>query len=76
MSTAVCFELCQVNLAPEYQDDLVSIGIFFKKWANPHLFLIYFRLFQTQITIITGNKSEKLSIQYTVPGFELTTFGT
>ena len=28
---------------------------FFKKWANPGLFFIYFRLFQTQITIFTTN---------------------
>ena len=31
--------------------------------------------FRTQITKFTANKCEKMSIQYTVPGFELTTFG-
>ena len=30
--------------------------------------------FQTHITIFTTSKYEKMSIQYTVPGFELTTF--
>ena len=37
-----------------------------------HLFLS----FQTQIIIFTTNKCEKMSIQYTVLGFKLTTFGT
>ena len=35
----------------------------FLKWANPGLFFVYFRSFQT-------------NIQYTVPGFEPTTFVT
>ena len=55
----------------------------FKKWANPGLFVIYFRSFQTNITnflqkkqIFTTNICEKISIQYTVLGFEPTTFGT
>ena len=47
----------------------------FFKWANPGLFLVYFRPFQTNVTIFTTNKCEKISIQYTVPGFEPTTFG-
>ena len=49
---------------------------FFKKWANLGLFFVYFRSFQTNITIFTTNICEKMSIQYTVPGFEPTTFGT
>ena len=32
--------------------------------------------FQTQITIFTANMCEKMSIQYTVLGFELITFET
>ena len=49
----------------------------FYKWANPGLFFVYFRCFQTNIiTIFTTNISEKMSIQNTVPGFEPTTFGT
>ena len=32
--------------------------------------------FQTHITIFTTNKSEKMSIQYTVPRFKLMTYGT
>ena len=48
----------------------------FLKWAFPGLFLIYFRLLQTKIRNFTTIKYEKMSIQYTVLGFEPTTFGT
>ena len=45
---------------------------FFKKGASPGLFLVYFWSYQTNIiTIFTTNVCEKISIQYTVPGFEL-----
>ena len=47
----------------------------FFKWANPGLFFTYFRLFK-HITIFTTNKCEKMSVQYTVPGFEVMTFET
>ena len=47
----------------------------FFKWASPGLFYVYFRSFQTNIAIFTTNICEKMSIQYTVPGFEPTTFG-
>ena len=40
------------------------------KMANPGLFFVYFRSFQTNITIFTTNTCEKMSIQYTVPGIE------
>ena len=45
---------------------------FFEKWVIPCLFFVYFRLFkQTNITIFTTNKCEKMSIQYTTAlGFE------
>ena len=44
---------------------------FFKKGASPGLFLVYFWSYQTNIiTIFTTNVCEKISIQYTVPGFE------
>ena len=36
----------------------------------------FFSSFQAQITIFTANECEKMSIQYMVPGFKLTTFGT
>ena len=49
---------------------------FLKKWANPSLFFVYFRSFQTSITIFTTNICEKMSIQYMVLGFEPTTFRT
>ena len=49
--------------------------MFFKKWANPGLFSVYFWSFQTNIvTIFTTSKMWKMSIQYPVLGFELTTF--
>ena len=48
----------------------------FFKWANPGLFFNSFSSFQTHITNFTTNMYVKrFSIQYTVPGFELTTFG-
>ena len=48
---------------------------FFKKWANPASFLFIFGLFKQ--TIEFYNKYMwKMSIQYMVPGFEPTTFGT
>ena len=46
---------------------------FFLKWVNPGLFFILFSSFQAHITIVTTNNFEKMAIQYTVPGFELTT---
>ena len=52
-----------------------SYFFFLKKWANPGLFFVYFQSFQTNITIFTTNICEKMSIQYTVPGFEPMTFG-
>ena len=49
----------------------------FYKLANPASFIVYFRSFQANIiTIFTTNMCEKMSIQYIVPGFEPTTFGT
>ena len=39
---------------------LYTVSIVFFKWANPGLFFVYFRLFQTNIiTIFTANKCEK-----------------
>ena len=49
---------------------------FFKKWANPVLFFIYFRLFRTHYKFYNKYVCEKMSIHFTVPRFELTTFGT
>ena len=49
---------------------------FFKNGTTPASFLFFVKSFQTQITIFTKNKSEKMSLQYTLPGIELTTFGT
>ena len=49
---------------------------FFKKWANPGLFLFIFGLFKQTLQIFTTNICEKMSIQYMVTGFEPTIFGT
>ena len=44
--------------------------------AHPWPRFRLFSSFQTNITILTTNKCEKMSIQYAVLGFEPTTFGT
>ena len=50
-------------------------SFFFKKMGQPRPLIVYFRSFQAKIiTIFTT--CEKMSIQYTVLGFELTTFWT
>ena len=54
----------------------VQLNINCLKWAILGLFFHLFSSFQTHITIFTTNKCEKMSIQFMVPGFELTTFGT
>ena len=48
----------------------------FFKWANPGLFFVYFWSFQTNITNFCNKYMWKNVLQYTVLGFELTTFGT
>ena len=57
--------------APKKLDPILLIVF---KWANPGLFFIYFWSFQTNIIIFTTNLCEKMSIQYTAPGFEPMTF--
>ena len=49
---------------------------YFFKWANPDLFFIYFRSFQSNNTSLTTNQCEKMSCQSNiiVPGFEPATF--
>ena len=48
----------------------------FNKTGQPRPLFHLFSSFQTHISIFAANKCEKMSIQYTVPGFKLTTFGT
>ena len=55
---------------------VLSQTCFLIKWANPGLFFVYFRSFQTNITIFKTNICEKMSIQYSVLGFEPITFRT
>ena len=51
---------------------------FFKKMGQPRplfrLFSVFFK--QTSLQFLQQIYEEKMSIQYTVPGFEPTTFGT
>ena len=47
-----------------------------KNGATPASFSFIFGLFKQTLQIYTTNKSEKMSIQSTVPGYEPTTFGT
>ena len=50
---------------------------FKKKRANPGLFIIYFRPFKHTLQFLLQIHVKMfMSIQYTVPGFELTTFAT
>ena len=51
-------------------------GNFFKKMGQPRPFFVYFRSFQTKITNFYYKYMWKMSVQYMVPGFEPTTFGT
>ena len=50
--------------------------LFLKILAKPGLFFVNFWSVQTNITIFTTILCEKNSIEYMVPGFEPTTFGT
>ena len=53
------------------------ILIFFKNGPTPASFLFIFCLFkQTSLQFLQRIYVEKMSIQYAVPGFEPTTFGT
>ena len=58
-----------------YLAQLCQDVILFLKWANPGLFFVYFRLFKHTLQFLQ-QINVKMSIQYTVLGFELTTFGT
>ena len=49
--------------------------LLFKKWANPGLFFIYLSLFKHKFQFLQ-QINVKMSILYTVRGFELMTFGT
>ena len=60
---------------PSYSRKIKIKGrVFLKKWANPGLFFVYFRSFQTNN--FYNKYMWKMSIQYMVPRFEPTTFGT
>ena len=52
-----------------------KLPLFVLKWAIPSLFFVYFRLFKQTLHFLLQNYV-KMSIQYTVQGFEPTTFGS
>ena len=53
----------------------VYFELFFE-WANTGLFFIYYVFFKHTLQILQQIGMSKMSIRYTVLGFELTTFGT
>ena len=53
----------------------IAFYLFLKNGPTPAYFSLILS-FQIHITIFITNKCEKMSIQYTVLGLELTTFGT
>ena len=75
VGTKVATEKASITTLPHslgQQDNLalyLAIPFFKKKWANPGLFFVYFRLFKQ-----TTNMNVKMTIQYPAPGFVLTTF--
>ena len=48
--------------------------MFYKKWANPDLFLFIFVFSNEHYNFYNKYERKKLSIQYPALGFELTTF--
>ena len=54
----------------------IASNIVLQKMDHSRPLFRLFLSFQTNITILTTNKCEEISIQYTGMGFELTTFGT
>ena len=74
VGTKVATEKASITTLPHslgQQDNLaLYLAIpFLKKWANPGLFFVYFRLFKQ-----TTNMNVKMTIQYPAPGFVLTNF--
>ena len=57
------------------QKVIKDLVYFFKKMGHPQTLFRLFSSFQTNFTIFTTNKCEKMSIQLTVLGFKPTTFG-
>ena len=52
----------------------ICVSIFFKNGPTPASFLFIFGLFKQTLLQFLQQICEKMSIQYTVPGFEPTTF--
>ena len=70
--------LKRISVTERKQPVLLLTTVFYKKnWANPGLFFIYFCLFKHTLQFLQQiNVKIVMSIQYMVPGFELTTFET
>ena len=71
------FNLCgPIFHLPQPQINWYSVALtFLKKMGQPWPLFIFIFVFSNNITNFTTNKREKMSIQYTVLGFELTTIG-
>ena len=55
---------------------MIDVRLFFKVGPPWSLGISFIFVFSNNIKNFTTNKCEKMSIQYTVLGFEPTTFGT
>ena len=59
-----------------YTSNARFLTVFFKKWPTSASFSFIFSIFKQTLQFFKTNICEKMSIQYMVPGFEPTTFGT
>ena len=72
-SMKICHSRCNLHTI-EFYAPWQFVPLFLLNWANPGLFFIYFRSFQTNIKTILQqiNVKNVNSIQHMVPGFEPT----
>ena len=72
----VAFDSLDLLLGACVTKALLAYLMVFFKWANPGIFFIYFHLFKHTLQFLQIINVKKISIQYTVMRFKLTTFGT
>ena len=66
----------QTELKGDNNERILFVCFFLKKnWPTPASFSFIFGLFKQTLQFFTTNICEKMSIQFTVPGFKPTTFG-
>ena len=67
----------QTELKGDNNERILFVCFFLKKnWPTPASFSFIFGLFKQTLQFFTTNICEKMSIQFTVPGFKPTTFST